>query len=321
MPLPRLAVLHRLIVFRNFIIVCILTLPIVFLGCSNNKKVQPDSAASVVCGLGQAIVDGECQGPDFYIGEAENFHAIDYKNNEHIYHVIRQGSTRPKFICDKDAYAKVLKNTPFAKQLNDVHERCEKSVRGDYVDPTPYSGGAYVISIPDVRRAHEHAMFTYCGIGCTEEEHNYPGHIEVDDIRLANFFPRVGTSPTISYRVNFVGTGKYTVAVMGVTAKESDSIHVGLNDVWDEHGEGIRFKRKGGWSQILKKGGTATINVKKTGPHWLHFGFREDGTGFDKWVVFKGDVRPDGPEQGIIPLAKGKKPIVKNRAKTLKVIQ
>jgi len=97
-------------------------------------------------------------------------------------------------------------------------------------------------------------------------------------------------SPRLNFTVTFSQTGTYQVWIRGraggASAADSDSVHVGLDNVALSSSDRITgFSSSFGWSRSTIDNVNATINVGSTGSHTVNVWMREDGFVFDKLVL------------------------------------
>ena len=145
------------------------------------------------------------------------------------------------------------------------------------------SGSAYVEILPDTRTTHD-----------DELQHG------------VNFSNEPGKMAILEYSVHFTDTGKYYVWVRTHTSgTEDNGIHVGLDGAWPATGQRMQFdgnKKEWSWEsrQRTKEVHTGVpeliyLLIDTPGIHTIAFSMREDGFEFDKWVMSKEYVAPEGP--------------------------
>lgn len=134
------------------------------------------------------------------------------------------------------------------------------------------SGGAYLELLPDTRQTHNDAL-----------------------INGQNFSNVPGALGVLHYKVNFTTTGRYYVwGRIFSTGAEDNSLHVGIDNTWPDSGQRMQWTIKHSWAWESKQR-TAEVHtgvpyqlyldVLTPGEHTIMFSMREDGVGFDKWVM------------------------------------
>ncbi len=133
------------------------------------------------------------------------------------------------------------------------------------------SGGAYVEALPDTRRNEKEKLVN------GENFSNTPGQMAI-----------------LYYKAYFNTPGRYYVWVRTFsTGTEDNSIHVGLDGAWPEHGQRMQFGRTNQWKwdnrQRTEKVHTGVpleiyLDIEKPGEHIIQFSMREDGFEFDKFI-------------------------------------
>ena len=94
-------------------------------------------------------------------------------------------------------------------------------------------------------------------------------------------------SPRLDYRINFTTAGSYYIWVraLGATGRD-DSLHVGLDGAASATSSNMSsFGQALDWSNTLKGGDAAMIDVAAVGEHTLNIWMREDGAVIDKLVL------------------------------------
>lgn len=120
-----------------------------------------------------------------------------------------------------------------------------------------------------------------------------------------NFSPEPGKMAILDYQVHFNDTGKYYVWVRTHTSgTEDNGIHVGLDGEWPATGQRMQFDgNRGKWSWESRQRTEAVhtgvseliyLQINTPGLHTISFSMREDGFEFDKWVMKKEYVAPEG---------------------------
>ncbi len=144
------------------------------------------------------------------------------------------------------------------------------------------SRGKYIALLPDTRITHEDELI--------------PG---------VNFSNEPGKMAIVSYKVNFKNTGKYYVWVRAFSnGSEDNGIHVGLNGNWPESGQRMQWcdgKNQWFWDskQRTEKNHCGEeklifLEITSPGEHIISFSMREDGFKFDKFIMSKAYVMPEG---------------------------
>ncbi len=144
------------------------------------------------------------------------------------------------------------------------------------------SGGSYIKILPDTRKSREDPMRTG-----------------------ENFTEQAGLIGVVSYLVHINNPGKYYVWVRAYSQNSEDNgIHVGLNGEWPESGKRMQWCRgKHQWTWASKQR-TAEVHCgveeliylqfDEPGRHTISFSMREDGFEFDKFVLTKEYLKPEG---------------------------
>lgn len=148
-------------------------------------------------------------------------------------------------------------------------------------------GSAYMEILPDTRITHDDSL-----------------------VHGVNFTNSPGTMAVLDYKVYFNTTGKYYVWVRTHTSgSEDNGVHVGIDGKWPETGQRMQFwgnSPKWQWQSRQRTGEVHTgvekliyLNIDKPGLHTISFSMREDGFEFDKWVMEKEFIKPEGegPEE------------------------
>lgn len=147
------------------------------------------------------------------------------------------------------------------------------------------SNSCYIEILPDTRVTHDDKLV----VG--ENFSNKPGEIAV-----------------VSYKIKFNTASRYYVWARAFsTGSEDNGLHVGLNDVWPEHGKKMQWcKGKNKWTWASKQrtkeehcgiSHAIYLDIEKPGIHTIQFSMREDGFEFDKFLLTK-DINYTPTETG-----------------------
>ncbi len=113
-----------------------------------------------------------------------------------------------------------------------------------------------------------------------------------------NFSNKPGELAILNYKIKINEPGRYYVWVRAYSSgSEDNSIHIGLNGQWPEHGQRMQWcdgKNEWSWSnkQRTKEEHCGVpheiyLDIKKSGIHDIQFSMREDGFKFDKFILTK----------------------------------
>ncbi len=144
---------------------------------------------------------------------------------------------------------------------------------GDPIHVGGASGGAYLEIRPDTRRTHADKL-----------------------IRGKKFSPDPGRMAVLSYRVHVEIPGRYYVWARAYsTGGEDNGLHVGLDGNCPESGQRLQWcEGKQSWRWESKQWTAAEhcgepqksfLDIEQPRPHAIQFLMREDGFGFDKWLI------------------------------------
>lgn len=157
----------------------------------------------------------------------------------------------------------------------------------DQPHSTSASNNTYIEILPDTRVTHSDSL-----------------------VRGENFSNEPGKMAILHYKVRINEPGRYYVWVRAFsTGGEDNGIHVGLNNIWSDHGQRMQWcegKNKWTWEskQRTKEvhcgvGKEIYLDIPKAGVHDIQFSMREDGFEFDKFILTK--------DSNYIPKEKGPK--------------
>lgn len=152
------------------------------------------------------------------------------------------------------------------------------------------SGKQYLEILPDTRTNHNEKLI--------------PGE---------NFSNEPGKIAILNYKVYFNNPGKFYVWVRAYsTGSEDNGIHVGLNGEWPESGGRMQWcEGKDEWTWASKQRTDSVhcgeeqliyLEIPAAGEHTISFSMREDGFEFDKFILSKEYIIPEG--EGIPELVK-----------------
>ncbi len=107
-----------------------------------------------------------------------------------------------------------------------------------------------------------------------------------------------GKIAVLHYKVNISQPGRYYVWVRAhSTGPEDNSMHVGFNDTWPEHGQRMQWcegKNKWTWESRQRTVEVHCgvpkeiyLDIEKAGIQDIQFSMREDGFEFDKFILAK----------------------------------
>jgi hypothetical protein len=185
-----------------------------------------------------------------------------------------------------------------------ISEIAEVSRDDDNNHASNASNSCYIEILPDTRVTHDDKLV----VG--ENFSNKPGEIAV-----------------VSYKIKFNTAGRYYVWARAFsTGSEDNGLHVGLNDVWPEHGKRMQWcKGKNKWTWASKQrtkeehcgiSHAIYLDIEKPGTHTIQFSMREDGFEFDKFVLTK-DINytpiEKGPEVKVALKKSDTKPTTKKK--------
>lgn len=137
------------------------------------------------------------------------------------------------------------------------------------------SNTAYIEILPDTRVTHSDKL-----------------------IQGENFSNKAGKLGVLHYKVRINNPGRYYVWARAFsTGSEDNSVHVGLNGKWPEHGQRMQWcEGKNKWTWESKQSTKEVhcgvskeiyLDIEKTGVHDIQFSMREDGFEFDKFILTK----------------------------------
>lgn len=117
-------------------------------------------------------------------------------------------------------------------------------------------------------------------------------------IKGENFSNKAGALGILHYKVRINNPGRYYVWVRAFsTGSEDNSLHVGLNGEWPEHGQRMQWcKGKNEWTWESKQRTKEEhcglpkqiyLDIENVGIHEIQFSMREDGFEFDKFILTK----------------------------------
>ena len=135
------------------------------------------------------------------------------------------------------------------------------------------SGNAYIEILPDTRVTHADKL--------------------TDGI---NFSGNPGKMGVLHYKVKLNQPGRYYVWVRAYSSgAEDNSVHVGFNNTWPEHGQRMQWcDGKNAWTWASKQRTEKEhcgvpkeiyLDIDKAGVHNIQFSMREDGFEMDKFVL------------------------------------
>lgn len=187
----------------------------------------------------------------------------------------------------------------FFKQTNDEIRswkitNAETSHQLQDPDPAHFAGAgnkSYIEVLPDTRTNHDEKL-----------------------IHGENFSNEPGVMAIVHYKVYFNNPGKYYVWVRAYsTGTEDNGIHVGMNGDWPESGQRMQWcEGKNEWTWASKQRTEEEhcgvekliyLEIPEKGKHTISFSMREDGFEFDKFILSKDYVIPEGegiPESPVI---------------------
>jgi hypothetical protein len=119
-----------------------------------------------------------------------------------------------------------------------------------------------------------------------------------DLVKSENFSNKGGELGILHYKVRINNPGRYYAWVRAYsTGSEDNSIHIGLNGEWPEHGQRMQWcKGKNKWTWASKQRTKEEhcgvpkqiyLDIEKAGTHDIQFSMREDGFEFDKFILTK----------------------------------
>jgi hypothetical protein len=158
------------------------------------------------------------------------------------------------------------------------------------------SGNAYIEILPDTRVTHADKL--------------------TDGI---NFSGTPGKMGVLSYKVKINHPGRYYVWVRCYSSgAEDNSVHVGFNNTWPEHGQRMQWcDGKNAWTWASKQRTEKEhcgvpkeiyLDIDKAGVQDIQFSMREDGFEMDKFILTNNiDYIPEG-EGPAMKIAAGKLP-------------
>ncbi len=153
---------------------------------------------------------------------------------------------------------------------------------GISVESKTASNGKYIAVLPDTRITHDDKLI--------------PGE---------NFSNEPGKMAVVSYKILIKNPGKYYVWVRAFsTGSEDNGIHVGLNGSWSESGQRMQWcEGKNEWFWASKQRTEKIhcgeeqlifLDIPSSGEHIISFSMREDGFKFDKFILSKNYIMPEG---------------------------
>ena len=125
-----------------------------------------------------------------------------------------------------------------------------------------------------------------------------------------NFSDEPGQMAVLNYRVRFDQPGRYYVWARGFSVgTEDNSLHVGLNGDWPEHGRRMQWcegKNEWTWSNAQRTEANHCgephgiyLDVAEPGVHTLAIAMREDGVAIDQLLLTTDrEYTPGGPQTG-----------------------
>lgn len=144
------------------------------------------------------------------------------------------------------------------------------------------SNKAYLEILPDTRRTHDDKL-----------------------IQGENFSNEPGKLGVLNYHVYFHQPGRYYVWVRAFsTGTEDNGLHVGLNGEWVSSGQRMQWcEGKNQWTWASKQRTKEEhcgvekliyLDIPSKGPQIISFSMREDGFEFDKFVLSREYIAPEG---------------------------
>jgi len=199
----------------------------------------------------------------------------------------------------------------FYKQLNTENRRWYITSKDNQPTVTPNpdpghvagaSGNAHIEILPDTRVTPNDKLIKLEDPGMTDEI-----------LKTVNFTDIPGKIAVLSYKVKINKPGRYYVWVRCYSSgPEDNSLHVGFNNTWPEHGKRMQWcDGKNTWTWASAQRTEAAhcgvpkeiyLDIDKAGIHDIQFSMREDGFDMDKFILTDNiDYIPEGegPEMKI----------------------
>ena len=178
------------------------------------------------------------------------------------------------------------------------------------------SGNAYIEILPDTRVTPKDKLIKLEDPGSTGETS-----------KLVNFTDVPGKIAVLSYKVKINQPGRYYVWVRCYSSgPEDNSLHVGFNNSWPEHGQRMQWcDGKNEWTWASKQRTEKEhcgvpkeiyLDIDKAGVHEIQFSMREDGFDMDKFILTNNiDYIPEG-EGHAMKITAGKLPAPFSKVET-----
>jgi hypothetical protein len=157
------------------------------------------------------------------------------------------------------------------------------------------SGNAYIEILPDTRVTPKDKLIKLEDPGMTEET-----------LKTVNFTDIPGKLAILHYKVKINQPGRYYVWVRCYSSgPEDNSLHVGFNNSWPEHGQRMQWcDGKNEWTWASKQRTEKEhcgvpkeiyLDIDKAGINEIQFSIREDGFEMDKFILTNSiDYIPEG---------------------------
>lgn len=157
-------------------------------------------------------------------------------------------------------------------------------------DPEHIAGAgynAYIEVLPDTRVTHDDKLIKFGDTKLTETES-----------KMINFSDIPGQVAVVHYKVKINNPGRYYVWVRCYSSgAEDNSVHVGFNGTWPEHGQRMQWcEGKNAWTWASKQRTEKEhcgvlkeiyLDIDKVGVQDIQFSMREDGFEMDKFIITK----------------------------------
>jgi hypothetical protein len=170
------------------------------------------------------------------------------------------------------------------------------------------SNNAYIEILPDTRVTSSDKLIKY-------GDPKFPAA----EAKTINFSDIPGKVAVVHYKVKINNPGRYYVWVRCYSSgAEDNSIHVGFDNTWPEHGQRMQWcEGKNAWTWASKQRTEKEhcgvpkeiyLDIDKAGIHDIQFSMREDGFEMDKFILtnYIGYV-PEG-EGPAVKISAGKLP-------------